>query len=97
MNKVFSWIEGWDLFAVPVTFSFDGKGSEHRTLGGGCLSILVRMALVAYTVLLTNRMLKKEDNKNVSYDVKLNEFEAISLNESRTQLVFSLLNVTDDY
>ena len=84
MNKVLSWIEGQDLFAVPVTFSFDRKGSEHKTIFGGSLSILIKVALVAYTVLLTNRMLEKGDNKNVTYDSKMESFEAVSLNESRT-------------
>ena len=74
MNKVFSWIEGQDLFAVPVSFSFDRRGSEHRTVGGGSLSILIRVALVAYTVLLTKRMLEKADNKNATFSNKMDEF-----------------------
>ena len=75
MNCLLDLIEGQDLFAVPVTFSFRKKGGEQKTVIGGCLSIIVRLSLVAYMVLLTSRMLNREDNSNETYDVKRENFD----------------------
>ena len=74
MNKICSVIEEQDLFAVPVTFSFNRKGSDHKTVAGGCLSILIKLTLLAYTVLLTKTMIGKLDNKNETYEDRTDEF-----------------------
>ena len=70
MNCVLELIEGQDLFAMPVTFSFRKKGGEQKTFIGGLISIIVRLSLVAYMAVLTSRMLKREDNSNETYAVK---------------------------
>ena len=69
---------------MPVSFSFNRKGSDHKTVVGGCLSIVVRLTLIAYTVLLTSRMINREDNKNQTFSSKKEQFESVSVPDSNT-------------
>ena len=94
MNCVLDLIENQDLFAVPVTFSFRKKGSEQKTLIGGSLSILIRLSLVAYIVLLTSRMLKWDDNFNATFDVKKDSFEKVNFGDTKVKVIMTLLNAS---
>ena len=86
MLKLKNIIENQDLFGVPVQFEFNKKGSEHKTVVGGCLSLLIRSLLLIYTIILVIRMVSLDDNKNESYDIKNESFLPVTMGETGIKL-----------
>ena len=86
MSYLLNLIEKQDLFAVPLAFSFNGKSGERGTWGGGCLSILMKVAVMAYTVKLTSKMLNREDFLSESFDVKGDFFNEVALGDAKVKV-----------
>ena len=64
-----NYIESKDLFGQPIHFTFNKKGTEHKTVFGGCFSILVRILLLGYTVILAQRMVFYGKNNNETFTI----------------------------
>ena len=45
-----------DLFGHPIELNFNKKGSRHKTVVGGFVSVFVKMALLAYVLIIFLRM-----------------------------------------
>ena len=56
LAAILSFIEGRDIFSEPVFLSFNKKDNEHRTWFGGLMSIGVKSLMLAYMIMLVNRM-----------------------------------------
>ena len=49
-----------DLFGFPIQFHFDQNGSEHRTVVGGFVSILIKVFMIWYIYILVKIVVMKE-------------------------------------
>ena len=61
-----------DLFGHPVELNFNKRGSQHNTVLGGIVSIVVKALMVAYVGLLFNRMLIYGDDSFNSTSTLMN-------------------------
>ena len=62
-NAMSNAVKSQDLFGHPIRLNFNQRGSRHKTVVGGFLSIFIRIALVAYVVVVIHRMFSYGDNK----------------------------------
>lgn len=92
MKKVTNYIEGLDFFGMPVLLTFNNKGSEHKTVIGGCLSIIIRLIMLVYMGILFQRMYFKLDNKNETYVVPVEEIKEMKFGDTGVKI---LINVID--
>ena len=56
-RKMGSFIEDMDMFGHTITFNFDRKGNEHKTLIGGFVSVILKLAMFIYVVILFSRLI----------------------------------------
>ena len=45
-----------DMFGFPIQLNFDKQGSTFNTLPGGCLSLLINLILLGYSILKVDKM-----------------------------------------
>ena len=53
-----------DLFGHSVTFNFDRKGDTHKTAIGGILSVIIKLFLTFYVVILLRKFFTRGDPAN---------------------------------
>ena len=63
-----------DLFGHPVQLNFNKKGSQHTTVVGGVVSIIVKVLMLTYVGVLMNRMIEYKDDQ-ISSSVNILDFE----------------------
>ena len=51
MKSILKGIKKIDLFGYKIEINFNRKGSNHRTIFGGCLSILYAIVILAFAIL----------------------------------------------
>ena len=91
MKKLSNCIESLDMFAHPVALNFNKRGSVHGTAIGGCISILIRMALVGYVAILLIRLINKESNSNET-NINVEEEMSTSFGESNLKVMINIFD-----
>ena len=51
-----------DLFGYPVSLYFNRRGRYYNTVGGGCISVFIKLFVLAYLLLLIFKMLTYSDD-----------------------------------
>ena len=54
------------MFGHPIELNFNNAGTRHNTIVGGFVSILVKIAILWYVVLILVRMFSYGDNKEMT-------------------------------
>ena len=67
-----SLMRGRDLFGQPILMSFNKKGNTHNTVCGGCISLIVQVALTAYFIIHLFKMIFYQDDKIASKTTSIN-------------------------
>ena len=57
-------IKSFDEYGHPIKLKFDDKGDTHKTLVGGIVSIVSKIALTVYFAALLYKMGTYGDDKN---------------------------------
>jgi hypothetical protein len=85
-------IKKQDLFGHPVALSFNQQGNTHNTLCGGLLSLLIKLFIFFYFLLLVKKLHWHEDDKNESFEEPLDLYkeEPVLLNETSINLYMYL-------
>ena len=52
-----------DLFGHPIELTFNNKGSTHKTLCGGVVSIVIKAVMAVYTYILFRKLWLELDDK----------------------------------
>ena len=91
MKKISNFIEQLDLFGHPVALKFNKKGSEHKTVVGGCVSILIRIVLVSYIAILFIRLVNRDDNKNET-EIDVDEDVSITFGEANLKIMVNIFD-----
>ena len=83
-------ITSHDLFAHPIALSFNNKGTSHKTLLGGLVSILIKLLLVFYFFILLRTLVFNQDDKNTSVisGQELEELGTVNFNETYANMFF---------
>ena len=58
------YIKSWDKHGHKVMLKFNDKGDTHKTLLGGCISILMHILLTGYLITLLLKMGSYGNDKN---------------------------------
>ena len=61
-SKIYNWILSQDYFGHSVQLNFNKRGSEHATIGGGLVSLGVKIIMGVYIYILIKRMINYEDD-----------------------------------
>lgn len=51
------------MFGFPIQLTFNQNSNYHKTPIGGLFSLLIKLAMLAYVVIIFNRMFTYGDNK----------------------------------
>ena len=94
MDSLINLVKKLDLFGMPIQFSFNKQGSEHRTFLGGLISLFIRAAILSYTVLLIARMVGRNDNKNETYFEQNQGLENVRYADAEFIITMQLLNIS---
>lgn len=73
MEKLSKLIRGQDVFGHHVSLNFNKEASKHTTVLGGIMSIIVKVTMVLFTLLLLKRLAFYEDDK-ISIQLKIMNF-----------------------
>ena len=60
------------MFGHPIDLNFNSRGSRHQTLIGGFFSLFIKMALLFFGLIISQRMLFFDDNKEMQHSYLLN-------------------------
>ena len=52
------------MFGHKIQLNYNKRGSSHNTIIGGICSILIKIVILAYFVILAKRLVLKEANKS---------------------------------
>ena len=64
MKSIISKIKNKDLFGHVIQLNFNQKGSSHRTVIGGLLSLIIYSFMGFYILLSFNKLIFNLDDKN---------------------------------
>ena len=75
---------------------FNNREHVHKTVCGGIMSLLVRSLMLAYLIILTLRMINRDDVQSSSFSVQLQDGESneVKMSELNSTIVFQFLNTT---
>jgi hypothetical protein len=59
---LYNLIVNQDYFGHRVQLFFNRKGAEHKTFGGGVVSLVVNVLMGSYVFILVKRMVNYEDD-----------------------------------
>ena len=59
-------IKNFDMYGHPIELNFDEEGTNHKTLIGGIVSMLIQIGLLTYIVIVFVRMFTFAEDKNAS-------------------------------
>ena len=65
-------VKSFDQFGHAILLRFNGKGTTHRTLLGGLITLAVYGFMIAYFIILFTQMMGFEANRNNSITVMKN-------------------------
>ena len=70
-------IKEMDKFGHPISLTFNKNGSDHKTLLGGCVSLLITIFMVVYITMMSKKWWMNEDDNisTVKKDVNVSELE----------------------
>ena len=84
------------MFGHPVNFRFNKKYHEHKTVIGSICSIFIKAILFIYALILVQRMIGLDDNKNKTVIAKLESISNIGeMKISFNKLMHTKFNLTD--
>ena len=78
-----------DMFGEPIAFKFNKKGSSHKTLLGGCTSLLIKLTLLVYLTLLIIRVVDHQDNKNETVGESVDSVD-VSMAQTNIKIMFTV-------
>jgi hypothetical protein len=92
--KIKSIIRDQDMFGYKIELNFNKKGSTHKTLCGGLVSILVLTIMLIYVYSNVRKLYMEEDDtlKSIIKDLDHSKMEPVLLNETNFDLVFRITN-----
>jgi hypothetical protein len=81
-----------DFFGHKVELNFNKKGSSHKTLFGGIISIFVEIFIVVYIYIQFKKLFLNLDDKLKSIELPLDllELGEVKMNETKVDLVFQI-------
>ena len=85
MRKV---IRNQDIFGHPVNLNFNNNGSVHKTLCGGVASLLIKVIVLLYMVILLRKLVLQLDDRYFTAISSMNSAEMGDLHYSDTNLDF---------
>lgn len=79
-------IKEFDYFGLPINLEYAEEGTAYKTAGGGVLSILIRIFMIAYTIILLNRLVNYGHDLHTSIETIIDDSstEPGSLEDTKT-------------
>ena len=83
-----------DMFGHLIHMNFDKQNSAHKTMIGGCFSILIKTFMLAYVVINMKKLILKE-NTTINNLTEVSPLDPTHINETRTFNFHVLRKQTD--
>ena len=70
-------IKNMDKFGHPISLTFNKSGTDHKTLLGGCVSLLITIFMLVYIPSMSKKWWMNEDDNitTINKDVNLSELD----------------------
>ena len=60
--SLLNYIRENDLFGFPIALNFNKKGSTHKSILGGSVSIFLKLIILIYSISLVNSLVFNEND-----------------------------------
>ena len=87
-------IRDHDLFGHPVLLTFNKKGTHYNTSCGGCVSIIIKVFMMAILVFLIDRLVNNRQDtiSSTKEPVDFKELGEVDLEKEGTFIIFLIFD-----